>query len=296
MSEFSHLIIGGATRAGTTSLFIYLSDHPEVCGASIKETRFFLDEDYPLQAKFRYRQGMNKYKEYFKHCKGEPIRLEATPDYLYSTGTPRRIREALPEAKLLFILRDPIERLVSWYKFARQLCHLSPKVSFDEYVRLQLQREGDSGPVDQHMLALEQGRYSIYLKTYFKTFPNDAIRIYSYEAFQSETLDLMMKISRFVGIDSTFYKDYDFKVFNPAYPLRSARFYGVYHRFSQGLRHSVHDKPRLRAVLRTIRRRFEPFLLRPFLHLDEKTVISEPIKALLDEYYRDEYDALAKLF
>ena len=51
MSLGRYLIIGGTTKAGTTSLHAYLSDHPQVCASSIKETRFFLDRDYPLEAK-----------------------------------------------------------------------------------------------------------------------------------------------------------------------------------------------------------------------------------------------------
>lgn len=47
-------IIGGGSKAGTTSVFNYLADHPEICAADAKETRFFLDADYPLPSKLRY--------------------------------------------------------------------------------------------------------------------------------------------------------------------------------------------------------------------------------------------------
>ena len=55
-ADYRYLIIGGTTKAATTSLFIYLADHPSICAATYKETRFFLSSDYPLPSKYRYRE------------------------------------------------------------------------------------------------------------------------------------------------------------------------------------------------------------------------------------------------
>lgn len=80
MNEHRYLIIAGTTKAATTSLFNYLADHPEICASNVKETRFFLDADYPLPAKYRFEDGLDKYELYFVHCSASHIRMEATPD------------------------------------------------------------------------------------------------------------------------------------------------------------------------------------------------------------------------
>lgn len=54
VADHQYLIIGGTPKAGTTSLYKWLSDHPDVCPSSLKETRFFLDWDYPLSSSAQY--------------------------------------------------------------------------------------------------------------------------------------------------------------------------------------------------------------------------------------------------
>lgn len=61
-----YLIIGGTTKAGTTSIFRYLSAHPDVCASSLKETRFFLDKDYPLPSTNRFNgSNLECYRVFF---------------------------------------------------------------------------------------------------------------------------------------------------------------------------------------------------------------------------------------
>ena len=177
------LIIGGTTKAATTSLYYYLADHPSVCVSTLKETRFFIDEDYPVSPLgAKWADGIDKYEEFFNNCPNIGcLRVEATPDYLYSSGTPKKIKKSLPNAKLLFILREPVSRLISWYKFAKQKAHISEQMSFDEYVEKQLKggqfekakqaklesSQNNFIPQYYFLSALEQGCYSTYLQQYF---------------------------------------------------------------------------------------------------------------------------------
>ena len=133
------LIIGGATRSGTTSLFAYLGHHPQVRAASMKEARFFLDPGYPLPARYRLGDGLDHYATLFGDgTPSEDLWLEATSDYLYSMNTAERIRQALPRARVLMVLRDPVARLLSWYWFARRRGDLESGIDFEPYVRRQL--------------------------------------------------------------------------------------------------------------------------------------------------------------
>ena len=121
-------------KAATTSLFAYLTDHPAICAATYKETRFFLSSDYPLPSKYRYTGDAEEYADLFPNCDETQLRMESTPDYLYCEKARERIAEFLPRAKLIFSLREPISRLISWYRFAKQIGKLPQTLNFDAYV------------------------------------------------------------------------------------------------------------------------------------------------------------------
>ena len=74
---YPNSIIAGAPKCGTTSLFYYLSSHPEVCSSNIKETRYLLDKDDALFNKKRnyYIDGIEGYKHYFKHCRIDQTKI-----------------------------------------------------------------------------------------------------------------------------------------------------------------------------------------------------------------------------
>ena len=294
MNEYRYLIIGGTMKAGTTSLFIYLADHPQICASKVKETRFFLDADYPLNAKSKYcfEDGLDKYEAYFNQCQEKRLRLEASPQYLYSPGTPFKIKTSLPDVRLIFILRDPVDRLISFYRYIKQINELPAYVSFEEYVYSQL----DGGPAKLHHInALKEGRYSIYLKPYFDLFEHDRLCILKYEDLKRNPNALLTKVCRFAGIDPSFYQDYSFQIFNPTQTMKSVLLHDVYRLITKSLRVRVYDRPRVRTALRAIRRKFEPFYLRLNRRSDEQVQISKSLRALLDEYYADEPAELASL-
>src|SRR4026209_2680855 len=135
------LIVAGTSRAGSTAVFKYLASHPQICASSAKETRFFLDADYPLPSKIRYhRNELSSYLSLFdsKDCEyNDHWRFEATPDYLYSHGTPQRIQEAVSNVRFIFLLREPVSRLLSYYQFGRAMNEIPLSMTFDQYIQLQ---------------------------------------------------------------------------------------------------------------------------------------------------------------
>lgn len=296
VKEHSYLIIGGTTKAATTSLFSYLAAHPQVCASSLKESRFFLDADYPILAKHRFEDGLDRYDELFQHCHGaQLLRLEATPDYLYSLGTPQKIKSALPKAKLAFILREPVSRLISWYKFAKQIGQLPPNISFEAYIQEQLQAIESGLPRPQHLRALEQGRYSLYLQQYFDVFGQDNIHIAFQEDLSSEPTVILHEFCNFVGIDPSFYSDYHFKILNPTQTMKNANLHRFYMQFRFKVRKSIYNKPGIRAILRQIRLLFEHFYFRLNTQPSQKVVISASAQKILDTYYSHEAKDLASI-
>jgi hypothetical protein len=178
MTRFSDqrfLILGGTSKAGTTSIFNYLAGHPQIC-SSTKETRFFLDADYPLPSRKRYgNDSLETYLSFFdaenRHST-DKWKLEATPDYLYSENAAEAIRGSLANVRLIFVLREPVSRLLSWYRFGQSINEIPSKMTFDAYVALQ-EKIGDTFPDEYRhpaFAALRHGCYSLYLRRFFDVF------------------------------------------------------------------------------------------------------------------------------
>ena len=126
-----NLLIVGVSRAGTTSLFNYLSRHPEICPSATKETHYFT----PLRLGNPPRTTVEQYAANFAHCKGEAYRLEATPNYFYG-GLPviRAINSTLSEPRAIVILRNPVDRVWSNYQFKVSRGRSSEDGSFETFV------------------------------------------------------------------------------------------------------------------------------------------------------------------
>jgi hypothetical protein len=110
MKVLPTFLVIGAMKAGTTSLYHYLESHPEVCMSSIKETNFFLGEN-------DYKRGIDWYSSLFKKT-DEKVFGEASVNYTKRhrwDGVPELIKKEVPDVKLIYLVRDPIERAVSHY-------------------------------------------------------------------------------------------------------------------------------------------------------------------------------------
>ena len=292
---YRYLIIGGTTKAATTSVFLYLRDHPEVCAASSKETRFFLDSSYPLPAKYRLEDGLRHYEEYFRHCKGQPVRVEATPDYLYSPGTAAKLLALLPDVRVVFLLRDPVSRLVSWYRYAQQIDQLGKTVSLEDYVKAQLEDRRADRP--QHLRALEQGRYGGYLKEYVDVLGRERIHIGFFEHLSADPRSVMSAICDFAGLSGHCFLDYDFVVFNRTRPMRSPTLHRLYLQARFHVGKHTHHHAWIHGLLRRLRLTFEPIYLRANARLEERegVTLSEALLTVLRKYYEGQAAQVCEL-
>lgn len=291
-----YLIIGGTTKGATTSLFFYLKDHPEVCTSSIKEARYWLDADYPLQSKNRYVPGQpHDYGQYFTQAKaGEHVGVEATPDYLYSPATANYVQENLSDVKMLFTLREPISRLVSWYRFAQQNGDLDKEVSLESYIERMLALGEPSKDTPQYLRALEQGRYHHYLQHYMATLGKEQVGVVYYEDLKPNPTGVMRSIAELAGIDAAFYDTYQFEVKNETKNLKNPKVHQAYKRFRFVVRNVTHKYPVIHRQLQRLRRGFEPL----YMKLNEEKAktpslgISEALQARLVNYYAADVAAL----
>lgn len=276
----NYLIIGGAPKAGTTSLFKYLSEHPDTCASSVKETRFFLDSDYPIPSSTRFNGcNLSEYEKFFFADKDneKKLRVEATPDYMY-TEAALRIADVLPSAKIVFILRDPVEKIVSWYKYARHGALIKANMSFEDYVMLQVNNTvTENTPV--YFRALEQGRYEKYLPHFRRAFGDRCMTV-EFSDLRSEPQKVMTQICEFSGLDGTFFETYSFKAENVSHGVRWGWINRMLRRVRPKLAYALHNKPKIMAVLRKLNQILEKVLAYNNRETD-KVIISDELAELI---------------
>lgn len=202
-----NFVIIGAAKAGTTSLYYYLKQHPEVYVSSVKEPRFFALENETLNFQ-NPDQGINEtsvtsletYKQLFDGVTQEAAIGEASPLYLYSPKAVERIKHYIPNAKLIVILRNPVERAYSCYT------HLIREgfetLSFREALEEEKKRIQKNWAHLWHYQTA--GYYHEQLKRYFDTFDRNQIKVYLYEDFNTDSIAIVQDACRFLGVDDTF--------------------------------------------------------------------------------------------
>jgi hypothetical protein len=300
-SEWRFVIIAGTSKAGTTSLFNYFAGHPQICPAQ-KETRFFLDPDYPLSSEWRHgKDDLNRYFSQFQCGNGDSIekwRFEATPDYLYSTGSADALRRNLGNVQLIFILREPISRLISWYRFARKRAEIASQMTFDEYVRAQ-SNSSDQPPYGwKHpaWCALSHGRYSKYLRQYSRVFDSKAIRIFFYEDLQQNPARLVQTMCEILEVDDTYFNGYNFSVINKGVDVKSRRVHRLYQTGKENLRKVVRNVPAARRWMKRINGKVDRLYGTLNVLPTSEVEVSAQTKQFLTSYYENESDELAALF
>lgn len=233
MDAHRYLIIGGSTKCGTTSVFNYFEFHPGVSPCQLKESRYFWKDDYPLVAATRNHKHVSSFSDLFSE-KNAPVRLEATPDYLYSSASAAEIKSKLSNVRLVFILREPIDRLKSWYKFANLNGLIDASLSFNDYIEIQKKETHKDTP--QHLRALEQNRYAHFLKSYIDIFGESCIKIVFYENLKKDPLSFCREICEFTGLDAGYFDSYEFRKYNVSAPVRNVSAHTFFRKMKRTIR------------------------------------------------------------
>lgn len=218
-------VIAGAPKCGTSSLFTWLVDHPEICGSDFKETRYFLDPDHPLlDRRSNYHEhGMAGYESHFRHCDGgrAKVLLEATPQYLYQRTALEILSGFDPVPTILFLLRKPSQRTYSAYQFARNnQALLDRDVTFRRFV--EMVRNGHPAVAGRRKLdeVINYGRYIEYLEGWLARFPRSRIHVFLFEDLKRDNKSFMQEVAASLGVDPGFYETYGFPLKNLTYQVR----------------------------------------------------------------------------
>ena len=196
----SNLIIAGVNKAGTTSLFMYLSAHPDICPSNVKEVQHFL----PLRYGAEELPAIEEYLRYFVSCEAEKYMMEATGGYFYGgASVAEAIKDYLGEPKIILIFRNPVDRLFSFYKFKKSMLELDQHLSFEEYVRLC----EDMPPAERRKRennvywGIEGGFYADYLADWFKVFGEEDLKILFFEHLRRDPTSLLRDLCEWLGIE-----------------------------------------------------------------------------------------------
>ena len=194
----------GANRAGTTSLHEYLGQHPEVYMSPVKEPNYFAPKSPEERALWPDQSTpiatLEAYQELFAGVAGETAIGESSTVYLTSAAAPELIRAAVPDARLVAVLRNPADRAFSDYCLHRSWG--TEDLSFADAVAAELDHEG---PVGGRMRGyVLTGFYGRSLTRYLEHFERDRLRVYLYEDLVGDPAALLHDVFGFLGLDPSF--------------------------------------------------------------------------------------------
>ncbi len=201
----NYLILAGTNKSGTTSIFNYLGDHPQISPSLIKQTDFFRTDNIC---------AFEDYKSLFQKKNNTLCCIEASPDYMYDKRVPKQLANCLKgqQFKIIFLLRNPVNRFLSWYKYAKQLFlipeDMSVRTFIDENINAKENQENEA------FVALKTGKYINYLKPYIDTFGQENVQIIFTEDLMEDPQSVLIHLTSLFGLDATFYEKYEFKIFN----------------------------------------------------------------------------------
>lgn len=197
-----NFLIIGAQKAGTTSLYYYLKQHPQIYMSPIKEPHFFTYEGEKLGYSTPTRiTNVEDYCKLFQGVLKEIAVGEASPSYIYSPKVPERIQHYIPDAKLIAILRHPAERAYS--NFVHNIQHGSePLQDFAQALRKEEKRVCDNQAF--HLHYKQKGFYYVQMRRYFDRFNRSQIKVYLYEDLITDPISMLQNIFQFLGVDETF--------------------------------------------------------------------------------------------
>lgn len=199
-------LVMGVPKAGTTALHAALAQHPQLHMSAVKEPKFFLTEGPPPRGaggpgdRQTYQERITRHADYERLFAGAAIgalRGESTTFYLYDRGAHRRIRAMIPDAKLVAVLRDPIDRAHSNWTHLRA-AGLEPIDDFLTACAAEERRVSAGWAAFWHYLRL--GRYGEQLEHLFGLFPHEQVLCLRYRELLDEPAETLDRICTFLRV------------------------------------------------------------------------------------------------
>lgn len=234
--KLPNFFVVGAAKSGTTSLYEYMKMHPQIYMAPIKETHHFSTDIDNSKFRPNYARSLNKdlskfletdmqegifhafvkerdqYNKLFKNVKDEKAIGEITNSYLYSQEAARNIFTRFPDAKVIMMLRNPIDRAFSHYLMDLRIGYETN--DFMTALKKDMARDPKGWGISN--LYVEIGMYAEQVKRFIEIFPERQRRIYLFDDFKKDAGAVVKDMFTFLGVDPNVDIDYSQK-FNPSF-------------------------------------------------------------------------------
>lgn len=217
-----NFFIVGAPKCGTTSLYNYLKQHPEIFMPDvIKEPHYFADDLH--FRKYRI-TDLEQYLNLFAEAKNEKRIGEASAMYLYSNISAIKIKKFSPSASIIIMLRNPVEMIYSLH--SQLLASLDEDIEdFKSALNFEKERKRGANIPRTLTWAVEclyyrdVAKYAQQVQRYFDVFSRDKVQVIIYDDFKNNTESVYRETLRFLNVRQDFQPV--FKVLNPNKMLRN---------------------------------------------------------------------------
>ncbi|MEL6139272.1 MAG: sulfotransferase [Cyanobacteria bacterium J06628_6] len=280
--QWPNLFVVGAAKAGTTSLYHYLSQHPDIYMSPIKEPHFFSDispaERYMALSGCVNIQDAKTYLGLFERRRQHSIVGEASPSYLWDEQAPAKIQQVSPNAKIVIMLREPTSRAYSHY--LNEVRAGLEKRPFLEALQADLASRETGWGVSPLYVAL--GQYSQQVQRYLDRF--EAVHVVFFEEFIKDVEGHLRQLFEFLAVDPAWAAEIELEAQN-GYAIAT----GPLGKFLIGT-------PWVRQLARQLMaQQWRGQLKQLVLKKAPKPQMDEQARALLKEIYQSELEQLPQL-
>ena len=223
--KLPNLIIGGAPKSGTSSLYFWLSEHPDVFASKVKETFFFNDKINKFNINCNcIEHDIHQYSKFFARAKNEKIIFEATAAYIYSNNALKNLSDFDDPPKIIFLLREPSQQIYSHYKMENFRTKRVDE-SFSEY--------------SKRDIIINRANYYQYLKNWYDCYPNKKIKLILYEDLIKNKKEVLFNICDFLEIDKKYFENFDFQHRNKSIKIKSKKLHNLSQKLQPYIPHAV---------------------------------------------------------
>ena len=271
MEKWPNLFIVGVPRGGTTSIYEYLKNIPEIYVPSTKEPHYFSVNINPAIFKPKPIRIKTKYLELFASAKNEKFIADCSTSYIYDPDAAKQIYSKVPEAKIVISLRDPVERIFSHYLLDKRLGWL--KSSFHDELKSSLEFFSKG---EKSYMGLQIFKYSENVLKFLETFGKDQVKVIIFEKFVENPKKTIEEILQFLGLDSSI-NDIEYSAHNKSYGLRGP------------IAEIILQSDSVKKFLKIIPQESRKFFRKKFLTQEyTKSKMNEEDKHTLIDFYKDD--------
>jgi len=240
LDKRTDFFIAGNSKSGTSALYFFLSQHPELCMSSPKEPNFFATDFCHGQETGAFtKKSLPEYLSFFDDCSSSRLWGEASACYLYSADAAKNIYSFNPDAQIIVIFREPVSFLHSYHlqQLKNPISEGETEKDFEMALQLEPKRKkGKAIPtgclIPELLYYSDRVKYAEHLSRFYDYFDPEQILVLIYEDFKRDNEATFNQILDFLNVDRSFRPT--FKNHNKGQKLRSKTAQKTVHRLSHG--------------------------------------------------------------